>query len=392
MAIRLLTAGDSHGPALTGILEGIPAGLTLNEEMLLVDLQRRQRGSGSGARMQIEKDRCRILSGLYKGVTTGAPLGLSIENLDYVNWIDHEAPLYSVPRPGHADFAGALKYGFAETRPISERASARETAMRVAMGAIARRLLLAADIEIFSRVTCIGPVQSMEPAAELILDAEEMREIHHRCELSPVRCSSAAASEQMAQVIEAARKAGDTAGGTVEALAFGLPVGIGSHIQWDRRLDSRLAAMAMSIPAVKAVEIGAGAEVAQRPGSQIQDEIFPDEQGFARRSNRAGGIEGGMSNGMPVVLRVHIKPIATLHKTLRSVDLSDGRSRRARYQRSDVCVVPRGSIVVESVLALTLADALTETFGADRVDHMLENISRARTRMVGAAAHTHHGA
>ena len=387
MAIRLLTAGDSHGPALTGILEGIPAGLPLSEELLRGDLARRQQGSGSGARMEIERDHCRILSGLYKGKTTGAPLGLSIENLDYANWVDREPPTYSVPRPGHADFAGAIKYGFSETRPISERASARETAMRVAMGSIARQLLLAADIEIFSRVTRIGAHAHADPPAELLLDREAMRSIHERCTELPTRCGDSATSAAMEAAIEAARQAGDTLGGTIEALAFGVPVGLGSHVQWDRRFDTRLAGMAMGIPAVKAVEIGAGSAVAHLPGSAIHDELEPTGNGWPlRQSNRAGGIEGGISNGMPVVLRVHIKPIATLHKTLRSIDLVDGRSRRARYQRSDVCVVPRAAVIVEAVLALTIADLLTDCFGGDKLDSMLEAISRQRARGSHSAA------
>jgi chorismate synthase len=377
--LRYLTAGDSHGPALLGILDGLPAGLELTENLLAVDLARRQLGYGRGARQQIERDRARIMSGLHRGMTSGAPLGLLIENLDYANWQEREPPVYSVPRPGHADFAGALKYGFDETRPISERASARETAMRVALGGVAKALLAACGIEVYSRVVTVGGIELEEPHASTLLYTEQISSQHHLAESSALRCPDVAVTAQMVQAIDAARQAGDTLGGACEVFACNVPVGLGSHTQWDRRLDARLAAALMSIQSVKGVEIGAACYGASVPGSRVHDELRAGEDGEAqRRSNRAGGIEGGISNGMPVFARLHFKPIATLQKTLWSIDLRSGEERRARYQRSDVCVVAPGSVVAEAAAALCITEALLEAFSGDRLDWLQRNVDMAR--------------
>ncbi len=389
MAIHYMTAGDSHGPGLLGILEGIPSGLALSEEMLLPQLMRRQQGYGSGGRMKIEKDRARIMAGVYDGLTTGAPIGLLIENLDFANWQEHQPPLYTVPRPGHADLAGAVKYGLSHTRPISERASARETAMRVAVGTVARLLLEAGGINIYSRVVQIGGVRAAGRPAEELLNEEEMKEIHERCEESEVRCADAASEAQMLAAIDRARESGDSLGGSVELFAYKIPIGLGTHVSRDRKLDTRLAAALMSIPAVKAVEIGIGADVGMRPGSEVHDQVDPQQAARGGRlTNRAGGIEGGMTNGMPVWLRAHFKPVATLQKTLNSVDLQSGEARRARYQRSDVCIVPRGSSVLEAELAIVLADALLDMFGQDRLDQTLERLAAHRARSI--VEHTGH--
>jgi chorismate synthase len=381
MALRHLTAGDSHGPGLLGILEGLPAGLAISEAQILPQLQRRQKGYGSGGRMKIEKDQARIMAGVYEGLTTGAPLGLLIENLDFANWQEHQPPLYTVPRPGHADLAGAVKYGLDQTRPISERASARETAMRVALGTAARLLLEQVEINIYSRVSQIGGVQAtLQPAEELLAEAAVAAE-HAACEDSEVRCSDADSAAAMLAAIDNTREQGDSLGGSVELFAFSVPIGLGSHVSWERRLDTRLAAAMMSVPAVKAVEIGIGCDVAVRPGSAVHDQVDPARPDSGMRlSNRAGGIEGGMTNGMPVWLRVHFKPVATLQKTLESVDLRTGEARRARYQRSDVCIVPRGCCVLEAELCLVLADALLECFGQDRMDHLLQRVAEHRSR------------
>ncbi len=379
--LRYLTAGDSHGPALLGIIDGLPAGLALSEDALAVDLARRQQGYGRGARQKIERDRAKILSGMFRGVTTGAPLGLLIDNLDLPNWQDREIPVYSVPRPGHADYAGALKYGFDETRPISERASARETAMRVAIGAAAKALLSAAGIQVYSRVTRIGSVELAGPACHELLDEPDIAAQHSAAEASEVRCPDPDTSAAMISAIDAAKQAGDTLGGTCEVFVTGVPVGLGSHAQWDRRLDARLTASAVSIQSVKGAEIGPAVDAAGWPGSAVQDVINPaleESHGRIHSSNRAGGIEGGMSNGMPIVVRLHFKPIATLHKTLESLDLRSGAARRARYQRSDVCVVAPGSVVAEAAVAWTMAEALCEAYASDRLDWLLRDVELAR--------------
>jgi len=368
MRLRFLTAGESHGPCLTAIVEGLPAGLEIDVPAIDRDLARRQGGYGRGGRMKIEKDRVQILAGVLAGRTTGAPVALRIENRDWANWRERWAagdlPPLTVPRPGHADYAGMVKYGLHDARPVLERASARETAARTAIGALAKQLLAAFDIAVGSYVSRIGGVAAgqMElPPAELWA----------RAEASDVRCPDEAAAARMRAAIDAAREAGDSLGGVFVAMATGLPVGLGSHVHWDRRLDARLAAALMSIPAIKGVEIGPAFDNARRPGTQVHDELCRDgAAGVTRRTNRAGGIEGGMTNGAPVVVRAAMKPIPTTVAPLRSVDLATGKPARTEYQRSDVCAVPAASIVGEAMLAWVLADALLEKRGGDSLAEM----------------------
>ncbi len=361
--LRFLTAGESHGPCLIAIVDGIPAGLAIDAEAIDRVLARRQGGYGRGGRMRIEHDRVEILSGVIAGVTTGAPVGLRIENRDWENWRDrwqeNDLPKLTVPRPGHADYAGMVKYGLDDARPVLERASARETAMRVAVGSLAKQLLSQFEIKIGSYVERIGAVTAAIPD----LPVEELWE---RAEGSDVRCPDADAAARMRAAIDAARAAGDTLGGVFTVIATGVPIGLGSHVQWDRRLDGVLARALVSIPAVKGVEIGDAFENAGRTGREVHDELFPDEEGNVTRvTNRAGGIEGGMSNGAPIVVRAAVKPIPTTLSPLRSVDLATGAAARTEYQRSDVCVVPAAAVVGEAMVAFVLADALLEKFGGD---------------------------
>jgi chorismate synthase len=379
--LRFLTAGESHGPCLTAIVEGLPAGLALDVEAINRDLARRQGGYGRGGRMKIERDKVEVLSGVLPsagsgrrgGKTTGAPVSLRIENRDWANWRERWAagdlPKLTVPRPGHADYAGMVKYGLDDTRPILERASARETAARVAVGAVAKLLLAEFDVAVGSYVAEIGGVVAQVPDLgwpELWALAEE----------SDVRCPDGAAAVKMREAIDAAREAGNSLGGVFVVAATGLPVGLGSHVQWDRRLDARLAAGVMSIQAIKGVEIGPAFENARRPGTQVHDEIkiansesqIPSTM---RSSNRAGGIEGGMTNGEPVVVRAAMKPIPTTITPLRSVDLSTGEEAATQYQRSDVCAVPAASVVGEAMVAWVLADALIEKLGGDSLEEMV---------------------
>ena len=346
MSLRFLTAGESHGPALLGIVDGLPAGLALTEDLIAADFARRQYAPGRGGRQKIEKDRARILGGLVRGKTTGAPVGLMIENLDYRNWEGLEVPPNRVPRPGHADLAGCLKWGFDDTRLVSERASARETAMRVALGAVARALLAEAGIRCTGRVLAVGGVTVRSEAA-------------------------------LRRVIDRAKAAGETLGGIVEARAVGVPPGLGTSVQWDRRLDGRIAQALMSIPSVKGVLIGDADVQAASPGSRAQDPIgWKRGKGFVRPTNHAGGLEGGITNGEPVVARLFLKPISTLRQGLRSVDLKTRRAARAAYQRSDTCVVPAATVIAEAMLAWVLADALLERFGGDSVRELKRALRR----------------
>jgi len=374
--LRFLTAGESHGPCLIAIVDGIPAGLAIDAEAIDRELARRQGGYGRGGRMRIERDRVEILSGVIAGVTTGAPVGLRIENRDWENWRDrwqeNDLPKLTVPRPGHADYAGMVKYGLDDARPVLERASARETAMRVAVGSLAKQLLSQFEIKIGSYVERIGAVTAAIPD----LPVEELWE---RAEGSDVRCPDADAAARMRAAIDAARAAGDTLGGVFTVVATGVPIGLGSHVQWDRRLDGVLARALVSIPAVKGVEIGDAFENAGRTGREVHDELFPDEEGNVTRvTNRAGGIEGGMSNGAPIVVRAAVKPIPTTLSPLRSVDLATGAAARTEYQRSDVCVVPAAAVVGEAMVAFVLADALLEKFGGDSVAEMKAHWEGAR--------------
>jgi len=380
-ALRFLTAGESHGPALLGVLEGIPAGLPLSEEDIARDLRRRQMGYGRGGRMLIERDHARILSGVRHGRTLGSPIALLVENRDWPNWttvmsptpVEEAVPPVTRLRPGHADLPGVMKYFQADVRNVLERASARETAMRVAIGAVCRRFLEEFGVRIHSHTLCIGGVWAK---TEGPVDWE-------RVEASPVRCSDPQAEREMMAVIDRAKEAGDTVGGVVEVVAEGVPMGLGSYVQWDRRIDGRLAQAILSINAVKAVSIGEGWESAERFGSQVHDVILPPERPdnrdlspagpWRRASNRAGGTEGGMTNGMPLVVRFAVKPIATLGRPLPSVDLRTGEEVRAHYERSDVCQVPPAGVIGEAMVAIVLADAFLEKFGGDHLEETRRN-------------------
>ncbi|MCD5406320.1 MAG: chorismate synthase [Desulfotomaculum sp.] len=368
--LRFLTAGESHGPVLTAIVEGLPAGLLLLEKDINHQLTRRQGGYGRGGRMQIEKDAVKILSGVRGGLTMGGPVAMQIENRDYANWSDTMSPgpeadtsqrVVSRPRPGHADLTGAIKYRHSDIRNVLERASARETAARVAVGSVARCLLAALDIQITGLVRQIGTVVIKDQADDLtVLQAQLVK--------SQVLCPDPVAEEQMIKEIDRCKQQGDSLGGIFEVRADYLPVGLGSYAHCDRKLDGRLAGALMSIQAIKGVEIGCGFQAAALPGSQVHDQIFYDpETGFYRKTNGAGGIEGGMTNGQTLVVRAAMKPIPTLYKPLKSVDLHTKKSFEASVERSDVCAVPAATVVGEAVVAWELALAVTEKFPADNL-------------------------
>ena len=370
--LRFLTAGESHGPALTAILEGIPAGLPLDGEEINVQLQRRQIGFGSGGRMRIEQDRVRLRGGVLNGQTTGAPIAMEIENRDFANWRDREIRPMTIPRPGHADLTGAIKYGYRELRLALERASARETAARVAAGAVCQRLLAEFDIAVGGYVVQIGAVSV--PSLENVGYAERFA----AAEESDVRCPDPAAAEAMHACIREAMAARDTLGGVLEVVALHLPPGLGSHVHWDRRLDARLMMAVGSIPAVKGVEVGPAFENAARRGTEVHDEIFTEEGLLVRRTNRAGGLEGGITTGQPVIVRAAMKPISTTLTPLRSVDLASGESAETRYERSDICAVPRAVVVAEAMVAFVLADALLEKLGGDSLAEMRPHFAGLR--------------
>ncbi len=363
--LRFLTAGESHGPALVGILEGMPAGLPLSLEGINAELARRRQGYGAGGRMKIEQDRARILSGVMGGETIGAPIALYIENADHVRWRGRKIEPMTAPRPGHADLSGALKYGYRDLRPALERASARETAMRVAIGAVCKQFLSQFDIVVGGYVRAIGDV---------VADLEDipLAERFVRAEQSEVRCPDPQAAAHMKERIKQITRAGDTLGGVVEIVALGVPPGLGSYVQWDRRLDARLGAAILSVPAIKGVEIGEAWENARRPGTQAHDAIRLGEDGdrLTRSTNRAGGVEGGISNSQPILLRAAMKPIATTLTPQQTVDLASGEEAPMRYERSDFCPVPRAVPVLEAVTAFILADALIEKLGGDSLAEM----------------------
>jgi chorismate synthase len=370
MSLRFVTAGESHGPGLTAIVEGLPAGLELRPEDIDRDLARRQLGHGRGGRMKIEKDRAEVVAGVRHGRTLGSPVALRIENRDYRNWEERMNPWpvqaqvdeVHLPRPGHADLAGVMKYGHSDVRNVLERASARETAARVAAGGLAKTFLRGLGVAVFSHVTRIGAVAAPERDE---LGPDDFEEVDD----SPVRCLDAAASDAMVAEIDAARKANESLGGIFEVRAFGVVPGIGSYASWEERLDGRLAAAMMSIQAIKGVGVGEGFELAGRVGSQAHDEIFfSDERGFFRETNRAGGIEGGMTTGDPVVIRAAMKPLPTLTKPLRSVDIATKEPAQALRERTDSCTVPAAGVVGESMMALVLAAAYREKLGGDHVD------------------------
>jgi len=378
--LRFLDAGESHGKCLLGIIEGLPAGFSLNEEKINLNLTRRQGGYGRGERMKIEQDRVEILSGLVEGKTIGSPLGLMIKNKDWENWQDKKYPSLTIPRPGHADFAGAIKYGFKDMRKVLERASARQTAIRVAIGSVASSLLEEFNIEIYSYVSRIGQVKAKRIASF-------NREVKEEINKSPVYCIDGIASIGMCREIDRARKEGDTLGGVFEVVIAGVPIGLGSYVEWDRRLDARLASALMSIPGVKTVEIGEGVKASKKKGSAVHDEIFAQEESekdsfrYYRKTNRAGGIEGGVTNGEDVVVRTYIKPIPTLINPLCSIDFDTKKETKAIYQRSDICVVPAASVVGEAVAAWEIAVAFLEKFGGDSLLEIKENYENYRKRL-----------
>jgi chorismate synthase len=388
MHLRFSTAGESHGKALVALVEGLPAGLPVSAEAVDRDLLRRMQGYGRGARMKIEQDRVEWLSGVRAGETLGSPVAMLIPNRDWANWEDvmaHEAAdpgelrrrRVTRPRPGHADLVGVLKYDRVDARDILERASARETTARVAAGALARRLLDEFGVEVGSHVVSLGGVMVPRPA-------ELPTPLNAAADQSEVRVLDRSVEPEIIRRIDAAKKAGDTLGGEVEVVARGAVVGLGSHVSWDRKLDGRLAGALMSIPAVKAVEIGLGVEAARRPGSAVHDPIDPASNevppsagdtraGFSRRTNNAGGLEGGITTGEPVVIRVAMKPISTLMSPLPTVDLATGQPANAQSERSDVTAVPAMGVIAEALTAFVLADAMLEKFGGDSLGEMRRN-------------------
>lgn len=375
--LRFLTAGESHGRGLVVVVEGMVAGLPITRDQIARDLARRRAGFGRGPRMALEEDSLELISGVRYGLTLGSPIALLIANKEWPQWegvmaagpVEQEEPPVTRLRPGHADLAGTLKYGWGDVRPVLERASARETAARVAAGAIARRLLEEFSIAIHSHTVAIAGVQARAGDA---IDWEA-------AEASPLRCTDPQAEKEMVAAIEAARDAGDSVGGVFEVVATGVPVGLGSHVHWDRRLDGLLSGAVMSIPALKGVEVGLGFAATQSRGSEVHDVILPPSgvgggpSPFPRASNRAGGIEGGMSNGQDIVLRGAVKPIPTLSNPLPSVDLLTGQEMPAHHERSDVCVVPAAGVVAEAMVALVLAGAFLEKFGGDSLKETRHN-------------------
>jgi chorismate synthase len=381
--LRWLTAGESHGRALVAICEGLPAGVEVTTADVAAALARRRAGYGRGARLKFEQDEAEITAGVRHGRTLGGPVAIRVANTEWPKWetvmspdpvpagalddVARAAPL-TRPRPGHADLAGMQKYGHDDARPVLERASARETAARVALGEVARRYLRQAyGVEILSHVVALGPVSAPEGVLPGPGDGE-------RVDSDPVRCLDPAASARMQAEIDAARKDGDTLGGVIEVLAYGLPPGLGSHVHWDRRLDGRLAAALMSIHAIKGVEVGDGFTTARRRGSAAHDEIEGTGNGVRRRTNRAGGIEGGMSTGEPVRMRAAMKPISTVPRALDTVDVRTGEPAKAINQRSDVTAVPAAGVVAEAMMALALADAASQKFGGDSVAEVRRNL------------------
>jgi chorismate synthase len=387
--LRFLTAGESHGKALATIIEGIPAGLAIDFDAITADLRRRQTGYGRGRRMAIESDRAEPISGLRHGLTTGGPIAMLIPNKDWENWqrtmhveagmpanaTGADRPPVTRPRPGHADLAGFVKYGHEDMRNVLERASARETAARVAVGAIARQLLRAVGVDIVSHVVRIGAAAVANPQA---IPYERVRAIGAD---TPLHCADGAVEQRMIEEIDRAREAGDTMGGAFEVIAHDVPPGLGSHVHWDRKLDGRLAQALMSIPAIKAVGIGLGPGVADVPGSRVHDEIVPSGEerpagpfpGVSRPTNNAGGLEGGVTNGEDLRITGFMKPISTLMKPLRSVDLATMTESPAAIERSDVCAVPAAAVVGEAMVAIVLADALIEKFGGDSIEELTVN-------------------
>lgn len=372
MTLRFLTAGESHGPALTAILDGLPAGLALDTEAINADLSRRQSGTGAGPRMKMEHDRAQILSGIMGGLTTGAPLALIIENRDHGHWKSREVDAFTIPRPGHADLTGAAKFGLADLRPALERASARETAARVAVGAVCRQFLAQFGISVGGYVRSIDGIE-----ADIESIPQEDRVGLAR--QSETNCPDTRAAEAMQARIREATLGKETLGGVIEVAATGLPVGLGSYTQWDRRLEGQIGAAVLSIQAIKGVEIGPAFENSRKTGTKVQDAIQTDGACITRVSNRAGGLEGGITNRQPLIVRAAMKPIATTLTPQRSVDLATGQPVETKYERSDFCPVPRAVVVVESMLCFVLSNALLEKLGGDSLDEMRPRFASLNT-------------
>jgi chorismate synthase len=396
-SLRFLTTGESHGKALIGILEGIPSGLHISAQDIDRDLKRRQSGYGRGARMKIESDHVEIISGIRWGKTIGSPIAFSIENKDWKNWKDIMGPsnpplphfskggmggFVTRPRPGHADLAGAIKYSQYDLRNILERSSARETAIRVALGAIAKKFLSEFGIKIGSYVVQIGKVEIQSSMLGGLTSEKELLSLFEKAEKSPVRCPDKVASKKMTRLIDKVTREGNSLGGIFKVFATGVPIGLGSHIQWDKKLDGRFAQALMSIQAIKGVEVGLGFRMARHFGSEVMDEIFYSRgsgvsgqvsKGFYRKTNNAGGIEGGITNGMPIIISAVMKPIPTLKKPLRSVNVITKEPVEAIYERSDICAVPAAGVVGEAMAAMVIADAFLEKFGGDSVDETKRN-------------------
>ena len=383
MSLRLVTAGESHGPGLTAVVEGLPAGLPLDRAAIDADLARRQLGHGRGGRMKIESDRAEVTAGVRHGFTLGGPVALQVANRDFANWeermnpwpVEAAIPEVHLPRPGHADLAGVMKYGFSDVRNVLERASARETAARVAGGALARAFLRALGVEVVSHVVQIGGVRAPDREDLALADFAAV-------DASPVRCLDPEASAAMVQEINVLRKRNESLGGTFEVRAYGLVPGLGSHVSWEQRLDGRIGMAMLSIQAAKGVGLGDGFDLAGRPGSEAHDEIFySDERGYFRETNRSGGLEGGMTTGEPLVARVAMKPLPTLTKPLRSVDIASREPAQALRERTDSAVVPAAGVVGEAMLALVLAGAYREKFGGDHLDDVRAAVAAYEARI-----------
>tara|TARA_Y100000817_G_scaffold55384_1_gene40783 strand:+ start:5100 stop:6260 length:1161 start_codon:yes stop_codon:yes gene_type:complete len=372
--LKFLTAGESHGQGLLGILDGMPSNLEISEEYINIQLARRQMGHGRGGRMKIEKDKGELWCGVRHGKTLGAPIGILVKNNDWVNWtkkmsvspIDKEIRKVTLPRPGHADLAGIQKYDFDDIRNVLERSSARETTMRVALGTVCRKLLEDVGIYVGSHVTQIHHVKNTISYDSSISPVE----LNKKADASPVRCLDKKAEEKMIKIIDDAKSAGDSVGGIFEVIATGLPYGLGSPMQWDRKLQAKITSMMMSVNAFKGIDIGGGMNESEKWGSEVHDEIGWEKNKYIRYSNNAGGLEGGMTNAQPIVLKMAMKPIATLIKPLRSVDMNTKESKDAHKERTDSCAVPAASVIAESMLCYVLVDALLEKFGGDSMEQL----------------------
>lgn len=391
--LRLLTAGESHGPGMTGILEGLPAGMPVDLKQVDHDLWRRQQGYGSGLRQQIETDAAQVTAGIRYGKTLGSPVALYIPNKDWEKWskrmsvkpvpVDDQPKPIVMARPGHADLAGAIKYDTDDIRDVLERASARSTAPRVAAGAICRQLLALCGVTIWSFADQMGEIRAFPDAIDPMMRIPPGWWKADRCKPSPLRCPDPKAEKRMMALVDDCKEKGDTIGGSFVVVAEGMPIGVGSNAEWDTRLDAQLAGAVMGIQAVKGVEIGLGFGVVERRGTAVHDEVIPGEPGWQRRTNRAGGTEGGMSNGAAIVVRAAVKPVATLLKPLDSVNLLTGESEKAHIERSDVAILPRAAVVGEMMVAFVLADAILSTFGGDTIGDLLAAVERRRERSEG---------